>query len=374
MARLLTVHYAHTIKFFFHLFDASPEYTCRPMEYNGAPLAMAVAMSGTHRFLEGKTPTGVIRSHKRLPIYLFSGEDGEHVAVCWLQRFYPGETATIRWPATWNNRKLYDVLANPITDDTAIGPEPVYLTFTSRASGAELLAQVEKMPVDMRQTKQQIATKIGTLQPADASAWVGYVPIDLRPYVNRGFADKVAADKLGGFTDEGTNDLSLLPGGDYKSHGMPFRIINPDTNNGKSCIVIGSKLRDYFPMRIDGIEVNRRLTKISFFHLITNGSGSNYGNRDKPAFTYVIHYADGSSESIPVREGDNVADWWSHEDAPHARIAFEVPNPQTDRVSVFQYDWTSPKGAAATVKSIDIHGSGEFAIPVVLAITGVLSN
>ncbi|MCC6422497.1 MAG: hypothetical protein IT447_03390 [Phycisphaerales bacterium] len=374
MSRLLTVHYAGNVKFFFHLFNASPDYTCVPMEYNGAPIPMAVAMGGAHRFLAGKTPIGVDRSHKRLPIYLFSGDKGEHVAVSWLQRFYPNETAQIQWPKSLNNLKACDLFANSIDHNGPIGPEPVFFTFNSNAPGAELLAQLGNMRVDLRQPEQKDASLVGTLKAADPSDWVGYVPIDLKPYVNRGFADNVAADKIGGFTDEGTNDLSLLPSGDYKSHGVPFRIIDPNANDGKSCLVMGSKLRDYFPMHVEGIKVHHRLTKISFFHLITNGYQSNYGAQNQVIFTYVIHYTDGSQETIPVREGDNIADWWSHKDPLHARIAFEIPNPMTDRVSVFQYDWTSSKGASARVESIDIHSGDGTAIPVVLAITGVLSN
>jgi hypothetical protein len=374
MSRILTVHYADNVKYFFHLFNASSEYTCHPMEFNGAPIPLAVAMGGIHHFLEGKRPVGKDFSHKRLPLYLFSADDNRHVVVCWLQRFYPEETVSIQWPASWSDVRAHDLFANPVDVSAAIGPEPIFLTFNSGASDAELLSQLAAMRVNLRQPQKDAAPQIGTLVAAQPSDWVGYFPVDLKPYVNRGLADEVAGDKNGGFTDEGTNDLSLLPPGDYKTDGVPFRIIDPQANDGRACLVLGSQLRSYFPMQINGIKVNQRLSRISFFHLITNGHAAGYGSREKSAFTYIIHFADGTSETIAVKEGDNVADWWHQGNLPHARVAFEMPGPQTDRVSVFQYDWTSPKGAAARIESIDVHSGNDVAIPVVLAITGVLSN
>ena len=61
------------------------------------------------------------------------------------------------------------------------------------------------------------------------------VPLDLRDIANAGFADETAGDGQGGWTDQGpANDLRMLKPGTQLMDRMPFAILDPEKNGGKS--------------------------------------------------------------------------------------------------------------------------------------------
>ncbi|HBC87075.1 MAG TPA: hypothetical protein DCZ94_08985 [Lentisphaeria bacterium] len=71
--------------------------------------------------------------------------------------------------------------------------------------------------------------------------------IDLKKYANMGFKDDVPDDGKGGWTDQGpANDLSCMKPGLITLCSVPFKIIDPDSNNGKACMVFAGPSRDYF--------------------------------------------------------------------------------------------------------------------------------
>ena len=378
MTRILTIHYAHNIKYIFHLFGANSTYTCHPSEFDGSPCAMSVSMAAANRLLEGKKSLGNIKLNDRIKAYAFSDINKKHVVVLWLQQLYPKDSAILKLSAPLQKNDLYDIFKNKITSDTStlsITPEPIYVVFNKAMDTSKFKKLLQTSKLTMQQGTE--ITTVGNLKKATAADWVGFYPVNLKPYVNRGFLDNKAGDKKGGFTDEGDNDLRGLRGGNFIANSIPFEIINPNKNNGKSCIVIGSKIRSYFPKKIMNIKIGdgkrgKRLTKLHFLHLCTNA----YLGRGKTLFTYVVHYADGTTEKIKAIEGKNIADWYRRKDLPQAKAVLHMPNLHTDEVNLFHYEWSisHPKGAHARVVSIDIIGSNNGPIPVIIAITGVLSN
>jgi hypothetical protein len=62
--------------------------------------------------------------------------------------------------------------------------------------------------------------------------------ISLREAANMGFADPVARDGKGGWTDQGPrNDLAPFPVGKRLFGVVPFEILSPASNGGRSCVV-----------------------------------------------------------------------------------------------------------------------------------------
>lgn len=378
MARILTIHYAHNIKYIFHLFGANSTYTCHPSEFDGSPCAMSVSMATANRLLEGKKSSGNIKLNDRIKAYSFSNANKKHVVVFWLQQLYPNDSAILKLATPLRKNDVYDIFKNKTRSDASvltIAPEPIYVVFDKTMDAGKFKSLLRSSKLTMQKgTKSQT---VGDLKKATDADWVGFYPINLKPYVNRGFSDDKAGDKKGGFTDEGNNDLRGLRGGDFVANSIPFTIINPKQNKGKSCIVLGSKIREYFPKEIKNIKVGsekrgKRLTKLHFLHLCTNA----YLGRGKTLFTYVVHYADGTTEKIKAVEGKNIADWYNRKDLPQAKAVLHMPNLHTDEVNLFHYEWSisHPKGAHARIVSIDIIGSNNGPIPVIVAITGVLSN
>ena len=190
------------------------------------------------------------------------------------------------------------------------------------------------------------------------------VSIDLKPYVNRGFADDVDGDQLGGWTDQGNNDYRIMPLGQQKLGSIPFTIIDPAQNNGKSCIVLGGGSRQYFPRKVEGITVNEYLGRLFFLHTMAWGS-ANVGE-------YRIVYEDGSVEKIALQGGLNIADWWTPSDLPGARLALVKENPQNHNVGLWALAWENPR-PGTKISSIAFESSGA-AVPVLVAISGEKAN
>lgn len=79
----------------------------------------------------------------------------------------------------------------------------------------------------------------------------GVFRIDIGKAANMGFADSVANDRQGGWTDQGPeNDLSGFPVGEQMFAGIPFLIADPEQNRGNGCLVLRGTARPYFPEEI----------------------------------------------------------------------------------------------------------------------------
>ena len=138
-------------------------------------------------------------------------------------------------------------------------------------------------------------------------------PLDLRPFANRRFVDKVAGDGRDGWTDQGVQQsLTDTPWGITVCNGVPMDFIRYDQNGYRDCIVMKSqRLKEApadempYPERIEGIKVDRKVGNIYFLHAIAWG----ILNKVEAAFTYVVHYGDGTVEELPVRNYREVWDW-----------------------------------------------------------------
>ena len=165
--------------------------------------------------------------------------------------------------------------------------------------------------------------------------------------------------------------MSMLPTGAWVINGVPFRIIDPAENDGRSCLVLegGMNPNVAFPNSAT-VKVGKRVSRLHFLHTVTWGTGSG------PAFRYVLHYKDGHTEEVEIVTGKNVADWWRLGDLPDAKVAWEGPNPVKAKVRLWHvtHEISHPKGAQATLDRIEIVSASKRAIPVVIAITGVYSN
>ena len=130
-------------------------------------------------------------------------------------------------------------------------------------------------------------------------------PLDLRSAFNMGFADDVSGDCVGGWSDQGSdNDLSILPIGTQIWGGVPFDIVDPDLNDGRSCLVMKQMNRPYFPER-GGADQTPPYVHGSFLHLIHALCWPSGGTLGK----VVLTYNDGSTSDVIVT-GNDVGNWW----------------------------------------------------------------
>lgn len=199
--------------------------------------------------------------------------------------------------------------------------------------------------------------------------------IDLAPYATTSFRDEKDGDRKGGWTDQGPNDFRFVKTGETVAAGVPFRIIDPEKNNGKSCIVLCGTARPYFPEAVRGIKVDGHFSRLFFLHTTA------WGNSNLCA-CYRIRYEDGSHIDYPMAGQQNVADWWFQWDLPKARLGIMAGSGSGVRSGgTFVAEWVNPH-PEKKIRDIDFlsmrawHAENinylptKESVPILLAITG----
>jgi len=193
------------------------------------------------------------------------------------------------------------------------------------------------------------------------------VPVDLRPHCTMGFADEKAGDGKGGWSDQGpTNDLSGLPLGRQTFAGIPFDLIDPATNGGLSCVVLGSsqRLREK-PREVTNIELGgEKLEALCFLHTTAWARSGQIGE-------YRVHYAKATElvETVPIVGGRNIGDWWNAADTAEAVVAWSGHNRAT-RVGAYLFIWKNPR-PDIPVEAVDVISHGDGPVLGLLALTAL---
>ncbi len=198
-----------------------------------------------------------------------------------------------------------------------------------------------------------------------------YFEVDISTQANMGFKDETAGDKRGGWSDQGDNDLRSFPTGERKFCDIPFKVINPNENKGKSLIILKGKYRDYFPEYVKGIEVGRKTAKI--FFLTASAFNSEVGAL---VAKYIVHYENGFDLEIPVRFGVNIANDFlslNPPDMPNAKLAWQGENAQCSTIGVFVSTWENPYPGTA-INSLDFISTAAESNPALIALTVELSS
>jgi beta-galactosidase len=197
--------------------------------------------------------------------------------------------------------------------------------------------------------------------------------VDLSKVAHRRIA--AAKDGAPGLFDQKPQEgLDDLPLGRQTFHGVPFEILDPDKNDGKSCVVLHTEGNGRFPR--DGrpdevtIPVHRKLKRIVF--LVTS---SWTDSDEKPAAEFVITFAGGhclfERESVPLKGNVNVGNWWITEGLlPGAKLAWSSrvlrqPCP----IGVWMFEWTN-RQPQAEVAEIHFRTGHTRTIPALIAVTG----
>ena len=193
--------------------------------------------------------------------------------------------------------------------------------------------------------------------------------LDLRAVANRSYGDKVAGDGEGGWTDQGENHLRHAPWGVTDCNGVPFDFIRPDQNDDRACVILRSTRQPYLPDVVRGIAVNLRAEALYFLH-----AGA-WLRKGEEAFRYIVHYADGTTNAIPMVADRDFGDWWI--DGRRAGLARSV-NYVTGWVNsegrgFHALRWENPC-PDKTIATIDIESACGETIPIIEAITAELTS
>jgi len=171
-------------------------------------------------------------------------------------------------------------------------------------------------------------------------------PVDLSAAANMGFKDDAADDQKGGWTDQGpNNDLRMFKSGTRILGGVTFDIIDPDKNNGKSCVMMAGKSRKYFAESFTVPMQNQTDNYLYLLHSLAwkPQDGTKIGD-------ITATYGDNSKDTFPIISGIDVADWWSPYSRKNAAVCWTGEN-QNSYVGLYV---TSLKLSGKPLKSIDV--------------------
>ena len=163
------------------------------------------------------------------------------------------------------------------------------------------------------------------------------------------------------------NNLDRLPRGVHKLADTYFRI-------GETMVQVKGQASPNWPESVTGIKVAARGTKLHILHATEQQTepGTELGN-------YVIHYADGSQEKIPIVYGRNLVDWWhfpsQKNDPSDAQVAWTGGNEMVDgrkaedlKIRLFAFAWTNPH-PDREIATIDVVSSNSACDPYLIAVT-----
>jgi beta-galactosidase len=211
--------------------------------------------------------------------------------------------------------------------------------------------------------------------------------VDFAPYANMGFHDKTADDGVGGWTDQGQNDMRFFlinhsGKGGGKDDGMeveaenfpmlvnfldrPFKIPDPKKNNGKSVISLRGEAHGVkLPSKIEGVKVGKKADRLWMLH----SAGWSPPKPDMEVARYIVNYADGSKAPVPVRFNIEVSDWWNPKPLSNAKVAWTGRNLVQSPIGFYMMEWRNPS-PGKEIASIDVVGDIAPTQFVCLGITG----
>lgn len=141
-------------------------------------------------------------------------------------------------------------------------------------------------------------------------------PLKLEKSVNMGFSDEIAGDSKGGWFDQGPdNDLQKFPIKRNKFGSIPFQIIDPERNQGKSCLILRGKHTPFGKKEVV-IPVKRYCSGFA----LLNACG--WAKAEETAVRVIAVFSNGKEESFSLIPGHNTGDWWNPSEVPEAEIVW----------------------------------------------------
>lgn len=172
------------------------------------------------------------------------------------------------------------------------------------------------MPAKVKDWKLKLKFKIIALRSK-------MKPLDLRAVANAGFKDDKPNDGKGGWTDQGAvNDLSQLKPGKLSLAPIEFDVIDPQSNNGRSCLVLSGNQRK-FNRKIE-LKVTQAATPCRYLYLLHASAWPPSENGVIGKITAI--FKNGSKREILLRNFQDCADWWNPSNFPNAMLAWSSKN------------------------------------------------
>lgn len=240
-----------------------------------------------------------------------------------------------------------------------------------------LLKDHEEVPVNGIKKRSVLASLLRNLgaafgggRPIIAGINLAYAPVALDKHANQ-FRTEA------GWYGDARFTLKDLPTGEQTFGGVTYNIYDFRTSPVPTCIMLGGAgIPHRPPQEVKGIPVASKADALFFLHTARidrklrddeRKQGKNF-----EMFAYVIHYADGKEETVPIQSEIDVGDYKTKTPAPlpGAGLAWTRPYAGTEfHAAVYAKQWNNPR-PDAPITSIDmVYGPDKCGVPALLAIT-----
>ncbi|MBW3636507.1 MAG: hypothetical protein KY445_08595 [Armatimonadetes bacterium] len=171
--------------------------------------------------------------------------------------------------------------------------------------------------------------------------------------------------------------FNLFPTGNQKFGGVPFNIFDFPTSPVPTAIMLGGdNVPNGPPLEVKEIPINRKADALFFLHTARLDRRRNARevseNKKFEMARYVVHYANGKQEIVPVLAEIDIDDYRIREpkELPGAQLAWTSAYAGTEySAAAYLKQWNNPRPNVA-IKSIDMtYGNDKRGVPVLLAIT-----
>jgi putative heme-binding domain-containing protein len=188
-----------------------------------------------------------------------------------------------------------------------------------------------------------------------------YRIIDLQP----AFTADSRKGLWGNESDEGES-LSFKNFGLVKEGDVPFEIVNPlKFGAGKNVVVLKGGPAKSQPQSVEVPKMGVKAVKLDFLGGIGAGAypAGGEGQKDIPVAKVTVHYADGQSEEIILKNGMEIGDWKTAAALPGANDASDLL-----RQGVLRW-FTKTLAHPGVIQSLTLESFGNDVAPAFVAIT-----
>lgn len=173
------------------------------------------------------------------------------------------------------------------------------------------------------------------------SSLSAYDTLDISAQANFGFADEIAGDGKGGWSDQGpNNDFRSFPTGLRRFCDIPFNVISPEANGGRAIISFNSAdVRTGLKETVLNVTTPRK-----YLYLLNAETYAPPSRKAIAQLVFELH--DGSQETVILHHGVDSGNWWSPREGANAAVALEQKNDLL-RVGAYVSQFSVPAGTRA---------------------------
>jgi beta-galactosidase len=202
-----------------------------------------------------------------------------------------------------------------------------------------------------------------------AGANLQYAPIDIGKQANQ------FRNERGWFGDKNFT-FAGLPTGKQTFAGVQFEVYDFPTSPVPNAIMLGGNgVPNNLAQSVKGIPVNRKADALFFLQSARIDNRMNNDDRQKnrkfEMARYVIRYADGTQETVPLYSEIDVETYRQKTPTaiPGAQIGWTKPYENGEYAVAYVKQWTNPK-PGVEIQSFDLeYGPEKRGVPVLLAVT-----